>query len=345
MRKDSSSERTIMDPFWRKAHKMNNAENSLEQVSDKLLTYLRAEFNDTSISYDIPLTPIIGGYETSTYHFNLGGVEPESSRPLVLRLFPEYANPYQAISESAVQNALAAQGYPAPSVLFASRDKVHLGGAFLIMEFMPGKTMLAAAPQGLPSMLGRCHAALHNIAPAPLLKALRAQGFEEQHYRLSGRSDWLVGRIRTLPWLEESIQWLLENMPLEPEHLVICHGDFHPLNILVKDGRVSAVLDWPGFMIGDAIMDVANTIVLLTMAAEVLLPTEDWAEGIPKYLEAYRSECFLDDTHLDYYRMLRCVASFVHGAEGQEVWKSPPALRALTEHVYEISNIRVVLPG
>jgi hypothetical protein len=91
-------------------------------------------------------------------------------------------------------------------------------------------------------------------------------------------------------------------------------------------------------------MDVAFTIVLCTIAAKVLLPTENWAEVIPKYLEAYRSERSLDVTYLDYYRMLRCVMAFVHGAEGQEAWTSPSALKSLTGHVHDIAKIRVALP-
>ncbi|MCJ7737031.1 MAG: phosphotransferase family protein [Anaerolineae bacterium] len=324
---------------------MNTAENPLDQVSDRLMAYLRTELNNADISYDIPLTPIVGGYEASTYHFKLKNVPTEFSKPLVLRLFRAYANPNQAVSESAVQNALAAQGYPVPSVLSTGTDTTHLGGAFLIMDYMPGETMLAAADQDLPSMLGKAHAALHSIAPAPLLAALRAQGLEEQHYRFSGRLHWLAAKRTSLPWLEESIQWLIDNRPPEPDQLAICHGDFHPLNILVKDGTVTAVLDWPGFSIGDAIMDVAFTIVLCTIGAEVLLPTKNWVEVIPEYLEAYRSERSLDVTYLDHYRMLRCVMAFVDGAEGQEVWASPPALEWLTEHVHSISRVRVALPG
>jgi len=324
---------------------MNNAENSLDPVSDKLMAYLRTELNNTNISYDISLTPIVGGYEAFTYHFTLKGVQSELAKPLVLRLFQEYRNPDQAIGECAVQNALAAQGYPVPSVWFTGTDKAHLGGAFLIMDFLPGETMMAAADEDMPSMLGKAHAALHKIDPTPLRKALTVQGFEEQRYRISGRLNLLSTKCKIFPWLEESVQWLIENRPPEPEHLAICHGDFHPLNILVKDGNVTAVLDWPGFMIGDAIMDVAFTMVLCSIAARHLLPTQNWDDVMSKYLEAYRSERSSDVTYLDYYRILRCIMAFVDGAEGQEAWTSPSALKSLTGHVHDIAKIRVTLPG
>lgn len=324
---------------------MNNAANPLEQVSDKLMAYLRTELNNSHIVYEIPLTPIVGGYETFTYHFKLRDVQSELARPLVLRLFQEYRTPGQAIGESAVQNALAEQGYPVPSVLFTGTDKTHLGGAFLIMEFLPGESMLAAAAEDMPLLLGKAHAALHNIDPAPLQKALTEKGLDEQGYRLGGRLKGWSDQSKIFPWLEESVQWLIKNRPPEPEYPAICHGDFHPLNILIKDGKVTAVLDWPGFMIGEAVMDVAFTMVLCSAVARHIMPTQNWDEFMSKYLEAYQSERSLDRTHLDYYRVLRCIMAFVDGAEGQAVWTSPLVLKSLIGQVRDITKIGVVLPG
>jgi aminoglycoside phosphotransferase (APT) family kinase protein len=324
---------------------MNNSEKSLDQVSKKLIAYLRTALNNDNVRYDVPLTPILGGYETSIFHFKLKGVRSELARPLVLRLFQESRNPEQVTGESAVQNALAAQGYPVVSVSFTSTDKEHLGGAFLIMDFLPGETMLAAADEDMPLMLGKAHAALHDIDPTPLIEGARALGFEEQSYRLGGRLGRLFAKCRLFPWLEESVQWLIENRPPEPESLAICHGDFHPQNILVKDGEVTGVLDWAGFVIADAVMDVAFTMVILSIAAKHLTPTHDWDEVMSKYLDAYRSERPLDSEYLDYYRTLRCVAALVEGAEGQEVWTSPPLLNGLIKHVREIAGVRVAVPS
>jgi aminoglycoside phosphotransferase (APT) family kinase protein len=193
-------------------------------------------------------------------------------------------------------------------------------------------------------MLGRSQAELHNIVPAPLIETLRARGFQEGSFRFGGRLQWLSVKCEAYPWLAESVHWLLDNRPLEPEHLSICHCDFHPLNILVDGGKVSAVLDWSGFMIGDAAMDVAVTIVMCTIASDPLLGGYRSGEFIPKYLQAYRSVRPLDTAYLDYYRMFRCIMAYVHGAEGQVVWREPSALQALSAHVYEIAKIRVEVP-
>ena len=212
------------------------------------------------------------------------------------------------------------------------------------MDFLPGKTMLAVADDDMPSMLGKAHAALHTIDTTPLIKTLQAQGFAEQHHRLRGRLRGLTARAKIFPWLAESVQWLIDNQPPEPDYLAICHGDFHPLNILVNDGKVTAVLDWPGFMIGDASLDVAFTLVLSTTVARHLLPGQNWDDIMAKYLAAYRSERLLDETHLDYYQMLRCIIAFVDGAEGQAAWTSPPILSSLIDHVHHLTQIHVALP-
>jgi aminoglycoside phosphotransferase (APT) family kinase protein len=322
---------------------MNNSERILNQVSENLIAYLRTHLNKPDVNYAAPLTPIAGGYEAFTAHFRLVNVQPELAEPLVLRLFPTYQSPDKAVMESLVQNSLAAQGYPVPRVWFIGTDKTLLGGAFLIMDFLPGETMLVAAGEAMPLLLGKVQARLHTISPQPLQAALQAHGLAEPRYRRSGRLNWLSGKGETLPWLAESIDWLNENCPPEPEQLAICHGDFHPFNILVKAGRVTAVLDWPGFLIADPVLDVAFTTILGSVAAKQLMPGPDWDAVMAAYLAGYRRERPLDMAHFDYYRMLRCVIAFVDGAGGQAVWTSPAVLQSLAKHVYDIAGIRIVL--
>ncbi|MDP8923024.1 MAG: aminoglycoside phosphotransferase family protein [Chloroflexota bacterium] len=47
---------------------------------------------------------------------------------------------------------------------------------------------------------------------------------------------------------------------------VLLHLDYHPLNVLVADGRVSAVLDWANVRAGDPRADVARTITILRLS-------------------------------------------------------------------------------
>jgi aminoglycoside phosphotransferase (APT) family kinase protein len=296
------------------------------------------------------LTRLQGGYETSTYHFALGHASAELSGPLVLRLYPQFYGASNAIWESAVQNVLAGEGYPVARAHVLCTDVSILGGAFFIMDHLPGQPLLAAPPETLPGLLGRTHAELHDIDPAPLISTLNDRGFAERDYRLTGRFDWLRRKAEQLPWIRPGVTWLLENRPCEPEQLTICHGDFHPLNILYSEGKVTGVLDWPGFAIADPAFDVACSLVLMTTAARHIaasiegLASVDWDRAADLYLASYRTHRSLDGTHLDYYRVRRCVAALIGGFDGQKVWQHPLIVRDLLACVRAIADVRITTP-
>jgi aminoglycoside phosphotransferase (APT) family kinase protein len=72
---------------------------------------------------------------------------------LILRLLPPHHDPRRALRERAIQNAVASQGFPAPRVLSASADAGVLGGAFLVMQRMPGQPLRAARRVRIVSVL------------------------------------------------------------------------------------------------------------------------------------------------------------------------------------------------
>jgi len=204
----------------------------------------------------------------------------------------------------------------------------------------------------VPKLLGITHAALHKIDPQPLIKSLVAQGVNENTLFLSNRYGWLKEKADQFPWLSTAIDWLLEHQPSEPEQLVICHGDFHPLNILVKDGAVTGVLDWPGFLIADPVLDIANTIVLSTIPFKHLAPMLglDLAglnlDGfVESYLVAYQTEQSFDLSKLDYYRVMRCVNALIQGSEGQAVWQHPLIGKDLLDYIHLVTGIEITLPS
>jgi aminoglycoside phosphotransferase (APT) family kinase protein len=319
---------------------MIHPERPLEQISDALIAYLRVELDAPAIRYDTPLTQMKGGYETYTYRFRLSGVLEDLARPLVLRIYPQFYSADRAVWESTIQNALADVGYPVPRVYLTCTDASVLGGAFFVMQFLPGVLMVTAPPESIPGILGRTHAHLHGIDPEPVVKALQERGFAEGWYRPSGRIDWLKTQASQHPWLGGAVDWLIENCPPEPERLAICHGDFHPLNILVQDGQVTGVLDWPGFIVTDPVFDVANT-VILTMVSKHLLSLAEWEIVVEMYLNAYRAQRPLDLRHLDYYKARRCVVALMEGADGHNVWQNPLIVKELTECVHSITGIRI----
>ena len=322
-----------------------------QQISEKLLMYLRGELDNPDIDYAENLKQLQGGYETAIYRFQLTGVGDEYSHPLVLRLYPQFYGSQNAIWESKVQNALADTGYPVPRAHFIYTELSLLGGAFFIMDYLPGQILMSAPLETVITSLGKTQAELHQIDPARLIAGLAAAGIHETGYRLDSRFENLRGKAQKFPWVGAGIDWLLEHRPPEPARLSICHGDFHPLNILFQDGAVTGVLDWAGFAIGDPAFDVANTLVLITIPVKHLieLPEEiaglDWDFAAEQYLLAYQQHRPLDRAHLDYYRVRRCVRAFIEGAEGQIAWQHPLVVQDLITYIHKITGLQIDRPS
>lgn len=326
---------------------MKEARESNEQLAHKLLAYLRTALNEPLLEYAEPLTQLQGGYETYTYRFALRGGQEQMPGRLVLRLYPAFYGAHNALWESTVQRVLAVSSFPVPPVYLTCTDLTILGGAFFIMAFLPGQLLINTAPQMVPMRLGKTHAALHTIDPTPLIEALRGQGVAPEAYRLDRRMEWLRTQAEQMPFIREAVQWLLEQRPPEPDKLAICHGDFHPLNILVDGERISGVLDWPGFMLADPALDVANTLVLTTIparhvaAAAPAFAGVDWELVGQLYLEAYQAEQPLDTANLPYYRVRRCVHALLEGAKGQSVWQQPAIVGEVTGYIRQVTGLHV----
>ena len=57
------------------------------------------------------------------------------------------------------------------------------------------------------------------------------------------------------------------------DHIKVCHGDFHPSNVIVdKDGRLH-VIDWSHATQGNGSADAARTFLLFKLEGK-----DDWAE-------------------------------------------------------------------
>ena len=329
---------------------MNDVQD-VKTLSDKLISYLRAKLGNLALEVASPLTRLQGGYETSTYRFELDCASDEWSKPLVLRLYPPFYGTRNAIWESAVQNALAGEGYPVARAHLVCTDMSVLGGAFFIMDHLPGQPLIAAPPETVPGLLGETHAELHRIDPGPLIQALHDKGIAERDYRLTSRFDWLRHVAEQLPWIAPGVNWLLEHRPPEPERLAVCHGDFHPLNLLYANGKITGVLDWPGFAVADPAFDVANSLMLITIPSKHVLasmdgfPSVDWDLVADLYLAAYRARRPLDSTNLAYYRVRRCMLALVEGFGGQKVWQHPLIVRDLLAYVHDITGIQITMPA
>jgi aminoglycoside phosphotransferase (APT) family kinase protein len=124
----------------------------------------------------------------------------------------------------------------------------------LLFTWSPGRPLAEALledPLSLPRIrslgaeFGRVQAAIHALPPPVGLPDLSTFGG-------SAAID------------EPALAACLAATP--PESPVLLHLDYHPLNVLVEDGRVTAVLDWANARVGDPRADLARTLSILRLA-------------------------------------------------------------------------------
>jgi len=317
------------------------------EISEKLMEYLQDQLRNCSLSFQSIPERILGGYETTIYGFQLNNAPKDLIHPLILRVYPSGSHPNQAIKETNVQNALNEMGYPAPKVHFVHTDTNVFAGIFIIMDRIIGEQMMTAPPDRVPELLAEAHVRLHRIDSSGVMEKLAEAGIDLDNISLKGRLTWLERQIGsgTLEWLMEGLDWILDNAPMEPSRLSICHGDFHPLNIMVHQGVVSGVLDWSGFLVTDPAYDVGSTKVIIEIAAPSVVPGIDPDAMTKRYIDLYREEIPLKTKNIEYHEAYRCLRAFREGAMGQEIWTHPDILRRLTNRFQEITGIKIKSPG
>ncbi len=314
-------------------------EPSPEALFPALLDRLRGVFAAPRMGYAVPPARISGGTNCFIYRLLLNGAPPHLGGPLVLRLYPRGRGEYRVVKEAAFQNALAAAGYPAPRVHLHEADPSILGGAFLVAEFRPGETLGVSA--ALPDRLAEFHAVLHDIDPAAAIDAFRGLEWEEGRYRFDAASEVaLLHRWQRLPErLRPVVGWLSENPPPEGGSPVICHGDFHPFNILVEGGRVTGVLDWSNVVLASPELDVARTMSFAAVAARHLRALSDPSGIMRRYLARYRELRTVDDARLEYFRIRHSLLALANAAGSWAIWQDPVIARELEADILRVTGI------
>jgi aminoglycoside phosphotransferase (APT) family kinase protein len=326
--------------------------DQINNIEDKLIAYLRNKLQNSMIGYEEPLAPLEGGCETYMYRFKLKGAPKELSIPLVLRLFPQSYGTKNAVLEKTVQNVLAKEGFPVAHTYFLCTDITILGGSFLIMAFLNGNLMLTAPFEIIPGMLANAHASLHKLKPDLLINSLHGQGITD--FRFSHNLDWLGDKANKHTWLQPGIEWLRENRPDDEEdNLVICHGDFHYLNILISKEEVLGIIDWSCFLIANPVLDIANSIVIITMVSKHLLPSAikslssvNWEIFAQKYLNEYqKNNPLLNVKYLSYYMARRCFEAIIQGIEGQSALQHPLIIKDMIKYIDNATGIHIRFQG
>lgn len=244
---------------------------NIEETSVVLLEALRRDTGVDTLNYAAPPTRLGGGFWAEILAFGLGDAAPPLAGALVAKLTPSSAH---GDREALVQTTVSEQGYPAPPVLVHGTGPARSEGSYFVMPRIEGAPPLSAATTGallrsvpslalrLPNLLADLAVRLHRLDPGPLRVALTARagwpiGIDDLATDIAHAAEGLTDRQ-----LGDAISSALAARPRPERADVICHGDFHPLNVVVGPAGAT-VVDWTAARLAPPAFDVAFTAFLL----------------------------------------------------------------------------------
>jgi aminoglycoside phosphotransferase (APT) family kinase protein len=191
--------------------------------------------------------PLAGGVSAEVHAVTFVRPDGAEERVVVRRHRTVAGKPERrerAAREHSLLTVLHARGVPVP------RSRLFVAPDTLVQDLIEGDTTLPADAAG---PLAEALAAIHAVDPAalPALPRLEDPG--------PGLREWLPG----LEGLEAA---LARHGPF-PGPDCLLHGDYWPGNVLWREGRLAAVLDWEDAAMGDPLSDLACARVELACAA------------------------------------------------------------------------------
>jgi len=230
----------------------------------------------------------------------------------VLKLLRDGWSLSSAKWEENVARKIYETGLPVPAVF----GIVEVNGRHgIVYERVNGPSMLSlliAKPEKIEyfaAMFAKLHAQMHSIESA---------GLPPQRQRLERK----IHDAEPLP--DNRKKTALRALRRLPEGNVVCHGDFHPDNILMSS-RGPVIIDWSDATCGNPQADIARTLLLLKQGE----PLQQADFG--KRKTSMRSSFI--DAYLKSYTKTRPAS-----LEEIDLWRLPVAAARLSEGIKEEEN-------
>lgn len=190
----------------------------------------------------MPKGPLIGKGMTAEVY--------EWGTSQVLKLYYDWFQPERIRAEADIGRAVKKAGVSAPVVFDMVEDGNRVG---LVYERVFGRTMLRemqSSPLKIMQYareLARLHSDIHRCRSTELPR----------------QKDRLEQAIRSSSeLLKENTEIICKRLHALPEGAWVCHGDFHPDNIIMA-GSGKVAIDWTNAASGDPMCDAARTCLIL----------------------------------------------------------------------------------
>jgi aminoglycoside phosphotransferase (APT) family kinase protein len=214
--------------------------------------------------------------------------------------------------EYRVLTALRDTEVPVAKTYHLCSDESIIGSMFYIMEFVEGRVIWDPTLPGMTpgqrteiyQEMNRVLAALHcvNIHDADL-ESFGKPGDYFGRQTNTWTKQYRASETQTIPAMEQLIDWLPENQPVDDGRTSIVHGDYRLDNLMFhpEQARVIATLDWELSTIGHPFADLAYQCMLYYVPQNGGLPGlagSNYLEmGIPsesEYREMYCQRMGID---------------------------------------------------
>lgn len=239
------------------------------------------------------IEPLMGGVSAQVTALEIERSDGETQK-LVVHQHGEAdlrQNPQIAADEFNLLQQLQAAGLAVPTPYYVDQSGEIFATPYIVVEYIEGNTEFAPSDLAdyllqTATYLSKIHhvdGSIVDLSFLPQQTKVYADKFRQRPAKLDDSLD--EGRIRDM---------LEAGWPLAQRNpAVLLHGDFWPGNILWRDGRLVAVIDWEDAMLGDPLADLANT------RLEIL-----WAFGsnaMHDFTQQYRSMNRIDFANLPYW--------------------------------------------
>lgn len=246
---------------------------------DLLQHWLRQSGHGGPHTRVVSLKRLMGGYSKATY---IAEIEDDGAQSTIVvrKDSPGLPTGSSVVAEFPVLQAMASIGVPVPEPLWIESDAALCNGAFMGVRFTSGTPANQIVPadvvtrQGWAQSMAETLARLHTTTAMPdtdIRDSLRSEIADLESRMLDRERAPHPGLLIGLRWLRSNIDMLAGRPACR------IHGDLGFHNMLIEDGRISALLDWEFSRIGDPVEDLAS-----------IRPFMDQIDSWDRFYETYR---------------------------------------------------------
>ncbi len=275
---------------------------------------------------------VAGGHSNLTFR-----CEDSQGRAWILRRPPlghVLESAHDMAREYRIITALAGSAVPVPETFALCEDAEVNDAPFYVMDFVEGivlhdatqsESLTAQERRSIGEHVIDVLGALHQIDPdtVGLGDLGRKEAYLERQLKRWSR-QWEATKTHEIPEMDKSLELLRVQLPQQIGSTIV-HGDYRLGNMLVKQGRMLALLDWELCTLGDPLADVGYLLNSWLGPDELMAgePTQapTTVGGFPdreELCQRYQHATGRDLSDINYYR------AFSHwrlAAIGQGVYK------------------------